>query len=249
MKRLPRPKNTLVVRLSSRRLEVTLTALQGGFASRCKTAEMKVEVRGGGSDCGKGQPLTLPGRDGEVSQVKKGEPATESQYRAARHGGAATLRLLYSVLAADHLEPGKGTVQRVERRSTTLHHFLKGSDGLSRLLCGSPACSGIMRPCCRRPSTVLQAYVCALLLLLSVKADGEFWICYLFFSSGLVLAPRCLTQSYMTRLRGEKKRYTGFVSPPPKKTSHTGRRPVKVMEFKSSGRLSNPTSGGTLACF
>ncbi|XP_075871902.1 uncharacterized protein btla isoform X2 [Nelusetta ayraudi] len=132
---------------------------------------MKVEVRGGGSDCGKGQPLTLPGRDGEVSQVKKGEPATESQYRAARHGGAATF--LYSFLAADHLEPGKGTVQRVERRSTTLHHFLKGSDGLSRLLCGSPACSGIMRPCCRRPSTVLQAYVCALLLLLSTKADGE----------------------------------------------------------------------------
>lgn len=206
MKRLPRPKNTLVARLLSRRLEITLTALQGGFASRCKTAEMKVEVRGGGSDCGKGQPLTLPGRGGEVSQGKKGEPATESQYRAARHVGAATLRLLYSFLAADHLEPGKGTVQRVERRTTTLHHFLKGSDGLSRLLCGSPACSGIMRPCCRRPSTVLQAYICALLLLLlSAKADGEFWICYLFFFSRLVLAPRCLTQSNITRLRKKKK--------------------------------------------
>lgn len=120
MKRLPRAKNTRVVRLSSRRLEVTLTALQGGFASRCKTAEMKVEVRGGGSDCGKGQPLTLPGRDGEVSQVKKGEPATESQYRAVRHGGATTLRLLYSFLAADHLEPRKrdGAESGKEK-----HHF------------------------------------------------------------------------------------------------------------------------------
>lgn len=113
----------------------------------------------------------------------------------------------------------KGTVQRVERRSTTLHHFLKGSDGLSRLLCGSPACSGIMRPCCRRPSTVLQAYVCALLLLLlSVKADGEFWICYLFFSSGLVFAPRCLTQSNITRLRERKqKTLYGICEPPSKK--------------------------------
>lgn len=42
------------------------------FASRCKKTEMKVEVWGGGSDCGKGQPLTLPGRDGEVSHNQKG---------------------------------------------------------------------------------------------------------------------------------------------------------------------------------